>query len=161
MSCKLDRTLLQDYLDGEAGPLEKLLLEEHLQNCPHCRSEMEYLLMLYRCLEDPPQAPSTEGLDKMREAVINNFLSANSWAAEPQQKSDQVSGPNIQDIFTAIWSGQSVWANQTVNFIKYIPVESKAARKTSDIIKKSGRLAGRAMFTTAKKLAMAAASRRS
>lgn len=159
MYCNFNRTLLQEYLDRETGPLENLLLEEHLRACPGCRAEMEQLLVLFRDLEDPPQTSPPENLAMIRKNTIDRYLDGHTGITAGNEKSITASGTNLGSILSAIWQGQAVWANQTVTFVKYLP-EARTTRNASEIIKKSGRMAGKAMFSTAKKLAMAAASRR-
>jgi len=120
---------------------------------------MEQLLMLFRDLGDPPQISPPENLAMIRKNTIERYLDSHRGITAGNEKSITASGTNLGSILSAIWQGQAVWANQTVNFVKYLP-EARTTRNASDIIKKSGRMAGKAMFSTAKKLAMAAASRR-
>lgn len=44
--CELQEDILQEYLDGELGKLESLVLEEHLRTCPDCRRELNRLKIL-------------------------------------------------------------------------------------------------------------------
>ncbi|HNZ48725.1 MAG TPA: FecR domain-containing protein [Candidatus Hydrogenedentes bacterium] len=40
-SCNQIEDMLQTYLDGELGRVERLLLEEHVEVCPSCRQELQ------------------------------------------------------------------------------------------------------------------------
>lgn len=51
MSCKFDKTLLQDYLENTIEPLEKIFLEEHLKCCRECKKELNELKLLFFDLE--------------------------------------------------------------------------------------------------------------
>lgn len=44
--CELDPFLLQEYIDGSIGPVEKIVLEEHLRQCSNCRKELNHLKIM-------------------------------------------------------------------------------------------------------------------
>jgi len=50
MGCKVEDSLLQEYLDGMLDPLETLLLEEHVRICPECQVKLEQLKEVYGIL---------------------------------------------------------------------------------------------------------------
>ncbi len=41
MDCELIRDELIEYLDGDLSPEQARLIEEHIEECPECRSEIE------------------------------------------------------------------------------------------------------------------------
>ncbi len=52
-SCeKMDKALLQDYLEGTADPLSKFFIEEHLNKCKACRRELSELKLMFWELEN-------------------------------------------------------------------------------------------------------------
>lgn len=167
MSCNFDRTLLQDYLDRETGPLENLLMEEHLRTCPECRTEMEQLMVMFRSLETPPEIALPQELSQMRENAINAWLNENFETPDGRdilrgKESGldlKTAGNNISSVLSTTWQSQTAWVNQAVSFVKYIPGAGAAARGTSRGIKKSGSLAGKALFYTARILAVTATGR--
>lgn len=167
MPCNFNRTLLQDYLDRETGPLENLLLEEHLRTCPECRTEMEQLMVLFRGLETPSETALPEALAQRREDTINRWLDGNfktpvgkEIGQRAKSGSDlKTAGANLSSVLSATWHGQEIWIKQAVSFVNYVPGAGAAARVTSKGIQKSGRLAGKALFSTAKILAIAATGR--
>jgi len=167
MPCNFNRTLLQDYLDRETGPLENLLLVEHLRTCPECRTEMEQLMVLFQGLEAPPETALPEALAKQREDTINRWLDSNFKTPVGKEighraKSGPVlktAGANLSSILSATWQSQTAWVSQAVSFVKYLPGADAAAKGTSKGINKTGRLAGKALFNTAKRLAIAATGR--
>lgn len=75
MTCPKAELLLTDYLDGLLQADDKVLLEQHLKNCVHCRKELEtYRRLLADIQKDEPQKPGfalQEQFDKMLLNEIN------------------------------------------------------------------------------------------
>jgi hypothetical protein len=78
MRC-IDTNELQEYLDNYLQPLEKLVVEEHLESCEKCRSELVALQLLFwqladiknQALDIPPE------MAKVRESTLNKLLISN------------------------------------------------------------------------------------
>lgn len=51
MHCRFDPDLLQQYVDGEIGKLERVFAEEHLKVCPKCQALVKELVELAATLE--------------------------------------------------------------------------------------------------------------
>jgi hypothetical protein len=46
MKCKIDNDLLQKYLDNDLEKIEKIILDEHIKTCAHCKKELTELKLL-------------------------------------------------------------------------------------------------------------------
>lgn len=60
MNCRTAQSRLNRYLDGELAVRERAHVEEHLANCPACRSELERLrgtADIMAALPQPPEIP--------------------------------------------------------------------------------------------------------
>jgi anti-sigma factor RsiW len=158
MLCDFDRNLLQDYLDRETGPLENLIIEEHLRSCPECQVELEHLMMLFWSLENQSETALPEELTQLREETINLWLDEKIGQSLDYSHGLKTAGANPSSFLSATWHGQSVWIDQALSIVKYLPVANAAALGTSTVVKKSGRLAGRVLFNLAKRSVLAAAA---
>ena len=60
MLCTEHKALIQDYLDNELTPEERLRFEEHLAVCPSCQQELSGVRSLFAALEglQPVQEPA-------------------------------------------------------------------------------------------------------
>jgi len=52
MSCELNKDLLIEYIDGDLSSDEARLIEEHLEQCPECRAEMDAFVGVRELLLD-------------------------------------------------------------------------------------------------------------
>ena len=50
MSCRFDKELLEMYVDGEIGPLERIFVEEHAKVCSDCASDIHELCLIAHAL---------------------------------------------------------------------------------------------------------------
>lgn len=108
MTCKLDKTLLQDLLDNNIEPIEKLIVEEHLKSCPECRKELNELKLLFWDLNDktnyevelPPE------LDLLKVELLEQF-------AEPSSSSPKA--------FTSLLEIQRKNIKSARGFLDYVP----------------------------------------
>lgn len=76
MSCKLDKVLLQDLLEGIIDPLEKLFVEEHLKTCKECRKELTELKLLFWDLNDKSNFEITlpAEVDLLRDSILEKVV---------------------------------------------------------------------------------------
>ena len=74
--CRMDPDLLQEYIDGTIGTLEKVVLEEHLRVCPDCQRELNRLKImdwdLGEFFEEKTALPPE--LSVLRATVLNRCL---------------------------------------------------------------------------------------
>ena len=72
--CNLDKNLLQSYIDKTIGSLEKILLENHLTNCPQCRKDLNQLKIMEWDLNniDLPKIP--KDLAAVRNAALDKYF---------------------------------------------------------------------------------------
>ncbi|MDP3488193.1 MAG: zf-HC2 domain-containing protein [Bacillota bacterium] len=49
MPCKFDQDLLQQYVDGTIGHLERVFADEHLKVCPRCQTLARELNFIAEC----------------------------------------------------------------------------------------------------------------
>lgn len=75
--------LIQQYVDREINPLEKMMLEEHLRSCRTCRRELNQLKLLDWELKHQPAVELPPELAAYRMAALENHFAA----GEPQRKS--------------------------------------------------------------------------
>lgn len=45
--CAMDRVLLEEYADGMLNQVERILVEEHVKSCQHCRKQLTELKLLF------------------------------------------------------------------------------------------------------------------
>lgn len=64
MKCDEVRNQLSLYIDGEIEEEEKELIEEHLENCPECKKELEEYKKLIQMLNELPNEEPPEGYCK-------------------------------------------------------------------------------------------------
>lgn len=114
-----------------------------------------------------PETALPKELAQLREDTINRWLDGNFKTPVGKEIGHRAkSGPdlktavaNLSSVLSATWRSQTAWVSQAVSFVNYVPGAGAAARVTSKGIQKSGRLAGKALFNTAKILAIAATGR--
>lgn len=80
MECKLDKSLLQDMVEGIIEPGEKILLEEHLKLCKQCRRELTELKLLFWDLnnKDNYEIDIPKELDLLKDVVIKKTVQKQS-----------------------------------------------------------------------------------
>ncbi len=75
--------LIQNFIDQEIEPLEKLMLEKHLFFCRRCRRELNQLKLLDWELKHQPAVELPPELTSCRMAALNNHFAD----GEPRRKS--------------------------------------------------------------------------
>ena len=68
MQCKFDQDLLQQYVDGTIGHLERVFAEEHLKVCPKCQAFIKELNFVAECFTHL-HAPDSTLEDELDELV--------------------------------------------------------------------------------------------
>ena len=121
--------LLQQYVDREINPLEKMLLEEHLLSCRTCRQELNQLKLLDWELKHEPAIELPAELAVYRMAAIKTYFA--STAA--QQKSSVVRD---------LWSLQLQILYHTSSFMGYNPVNRTLNRTVKSTFSLLGKVAG-------------------
>lgn len=121
MSCnKVESILLENYLEGTIDPLEKIILEAHINTCSDCRKELSELKLLYWELDNKAnyEVEYPEELDSIGNELIDSLLAV-------EEKNNVKAYLDIQ-ANTIKLSGK---------FIEYIP----GAKKTPKMIKKASK----------------------
>ncbi|OPX45400.1 hypothetical protein CLHUN_07700 [Ruminiclostridium hungatei] len=120
-SCgKMDKALLQDYLEGIVDPLLKLFIEEHLSICKTCRRELSELKLMFwelgnknnYALEYP------EELEGMAEGLIDKAL-----GREQTSPARQIINMQLNNI------------KMSRKFMEYLP----GAKQTPEMLKKASK----------------------
>lgn len=106
MTCKLDKTLLQDLLEGIIDPVEKLFVEEHLKSCQECRIELNELKLLFWDLNDKSnyEIELPVELDQLKVDLLK-----------------QTSEPSSRSTFTTIMEIQRKNVKSASSFLDYVP----------------------------------------
>lgn len=113
MMCQLDKNLLQEYIDGSIGPLEKLILTEHLNSCANCRQELNQLKIIDWDLSSiyAEEVGIPTELSSLRKNVL-----ASCFKEEVSQNL------NAQPMTTAdIWQLQAATFNNSWKFLRLMP----------------------------------------
>lgn len=76
MNCRQARELLSPYIDGELPAAERAQLEDHLEQCEDCRSELGELRALVDVLGSLPEEPLPEGF---AEALHGRITRRHRW----------------------------------------------------------------------------------
>jgi len=63
MKCKRIRRKLVAYLDGELREKQKLLIKEHLTECPECKKEADLLNKSFYLLKDQQRLKPSQGFE--------------------------------------------------------------------------------------------------
>jgi len=103
MSCKLDKILLQDLMEGTIDPVERIFVEEHLKTCTGCRRELTELKLLFWDLNNKVnyEIDMPEELDTIKDAVLKEVCEKNprrtaSVLMEQQRKTLKASGKFLE-----------------------------------------------------------------
>lgn len=141
MECKVDEDMIQQYLEGELGRLESIIMEEHLKECKKCRKELTEMKLLMFELEGLGEVAVPDEAEKVRRKVIDSISHS--------PDSGPFSIKKMMDIQKAILKSSSL-------YIKFIPgthlIES-GIKKVPSLFQKAESLA----FSRGKKLLMARA----
>lgn len=130
--CNLDKDLLQRYIDKDIDSLEKILLENHLLNCPQCRKDLNQLKIMEWDLNniDLPKVPKE--LAVIRNAALDKYFETIAESETTFERKD-------------IMNLQYKNLKNTVSFINYLPgkklvenaVRKAAAKNTRQTKNKS------------------------
>ncbi len=121
--------LLQQYIDREINPLEKMLLEEHLLSCRTCRQELNQLKLLDWELKHESAIEVPAELAAYRMAAIKTHFAS----ATAQQKSTVVRD---------LWRLQLQILHHTSSFMGYSPVNRTLNRTVKSSFSLLGKVAG-------------------
>jgi len=85
MNCNEVMDNLSLYLDDELSEEEKILMDEHLKNCPECSKELEEYRKVIRLLNELPDEEPPEGYckrlhEKLLNAKLNDSADTNNEA---------------------------------------------------------------------------------
>ncbi len=80
------RTLIPDYLTSSLDEKSRIVLEEHVKACPHCRKEIELLRPVVQALKGHSAAPPPE-------KYFNNLLPRIRKRLEPSESRFPLFGP--------------------------------------------------------------------
>ncbi|WP_313341445.1 DUF4349 domain-containing protein [Sedimentibacter sp.] len=73
MNCDEVRNLLFSYIDNETDEDEKLLIEEHINNCDECKKELEEYKKIIKALNDlPDEEPPAGYCKRLHEKLLNS-----------------------------------------------------------------------------------------
>ncbi len=73
MNCDEVRNLIFSYIDNEADEDEKLLIEEHIENCDECKKELEEYRKIIKALNDlPDEEPPAGYCKRLHEKLLNS-----------------------------------------------------------------------------------------
>lgn len=73
MNCDEIRNLIFSYIDDEIDEDDKLLVEEHIENCDECRNELEEYRLIIKALNNLPDEEPPEGYCKrLHEKLLNS-----------------------------------------------------------------------------------------
>lgn len=73
MNCDEVRNLLSSYLDNETDEDEKLLIEEHINNCDECKKELEEYKKIIKALNElPDEEPPSGYCKRLHEKLLNS-----------------------------------------------------------------------------------------
>lgn len=127
--------LLNQYIDGELGPLEKIILEEHLLSCPASRRELNQLKLLDWELKHQPAIELPAELAACRMTALKAHMAA-STAGEKRQKSS---------VTKDLWRMQLRILQNSSSFISINPVSRTLGRTVKGSFSLMGKAAGTAL----------------
>ena len=69
------KELLQPYIDGQLGELDRILLEEHLKYCFSCQRELnQYIVLDWHLKGIKEKIPVPEELSQLRAEAIDHYF---------------------------------------------------------------------------------------
>jgi len=80
MECYDAESLLIDYLDAQLHPGDRVPLEQHLQECPHCRQALEEYRVLFTAIQNNKAEKPGPGLREKFENMLQSELNIESTA---------------------------------------------------------------------------------
>lgn len=99
MECYEAESLLIDYLDAQLHPGDKRPLEEHLQQCPHCRQVLEEYRELFAAIQsDKAEKPGPglhEKFENMLQSEMNIDNNARIVEMEKQKSTRVIKMPSL------------------------------------------------------------------
>lgn len=72
MTCKFDETLLYEYLDDLLEADEKIMVNNHLSACPHCRQKLSEIKLLFYELDNIAEVEIPDELEALRLSVVES-----------------------------------------------------------------------------------------
>ena len=129
--------LLHQYLDGELGPLEKIILEEHLLSCPAARRELNQLKLLDWELKHQPAIEVPAELAACRMTALKAHMAASTGiVGEKRQRST---------VAKDLWRMQFRILQNSSSFISINPVSRTLGRTVKGSFSLMGKAAGTAL----------------
>jgi len=122
--------LVQEYIDGELGSLEKIILEEHLANCRACRRELNQIKLMDWDLKHQSVVEAPPELESYRMAALKAHL-ADTGTIEKGSP------------FNKTWSLQQHILQHTFSFISYNPANRTINRSVKKSMSFLARAAGK------------------
>lgn len=109
--CSIDKSLLQEYIDSTLGPLESIILEEHLPSCRECRSYLNGL----KVLDWDLKRYMSKDIDYAEEVSMLRNMVLDTCCSQDAEK--DIPPLTVRDIVNL----QVATFNNTLNFIGLIP----------------------------------------
>lgn len=122
--------LLQQYIDGDLGDLETIILEEHLAVCQACRRELNQLKLMDWDLKHQPAVEVPPELASFRIKAVRTHLAE---AREERRSSSLIEA----------WRFQQHIIKHTFGFISYNPANRAVTSSVKRTISTLGRAAGK------------------
>ena len=121
--------LLQQYIDQEINPLEKMILEEHLLSCRTCRRELNQFKLLDWELKHQPAIELPAELAAYRMAALKTHFAD----IEPQRKSSMIRDLGRLQLQVLVHAS---------SFMGYNPVNRTVKRTFTRSLSLLGKMAG-------------------
>lgn len=110
--CDMNKELLHQYIDGDLSPVEKAILQEHINTCADCRRELNQLKLLdWNLRFEEPALPPLEDLARLRTHTLDACF------AELETEKDEARWNDVYKI-------QAEALKFAVNYTRYIPGSS-------------------------------------
>jgi hypothetical protein len=127
MECKLDKNLLQDYIEGSIDRLEYIFVREHIRTCSECRKEVNRLKLLFWELENKSNYDviiPTE-LEQLKDHILEEVLNGEDKSStvmirEIHRKRRKMSNQYL-DYVPGIKSGRKIVENGILT-VKSVPL---------------------------------------
>ncbi len=122
--------LVQEYIDGELGFIEQLILEKHLANCRACRRELNQMKLMDWDLKHQPVVEVPPELESYRMATLKAHLSD----TENIEK---------ESSFSKTWRLQQLFLQHTFSFISFNPANQTINHSVKKSVSFFARVAGK------------------
>jgi anti-sigma factor RsiW len=96
MQCYEAESLLIDYLDAQLHPGDKGPLEQHLQQCPHCRQVLEEYRELFAAIQSDKAEKPGPGLHEKFENMLQSELNIESTARIVDMNKEKLTAPVVK-----------------------------------------------------------------